>query len=98
MDLSRLTVAEKDALILEQQATIEKFQVRVAKLEEIIKELQARLALNSRNSSKPPSSDGLSKPKPKSLREKSGKKSGGQPGNPGKTLMRVENPDHVVTH
>jgi transposase len=91
MDLSSLTHAEKDALILELQA-------KVAELETIIKELQARLAMNSRNSSKPPSSDGLSKPKPKSLREKSGKKSGGQPGNPGKTLMRVENPDHVVTH
>lgn len=71
MDLSSLTHAEKDALILELQA-------KVAKLEEIIKELQARLAMNSRNSSKPPSSDGLNKPKPKSLREKSGKKSGGR--------------------
>jgi transposase len=91
MDLSSLTHAEKDTLILELQA-------KVAKLEEIIKELQARLAMNSRNSSKPPSSDGLGKPNPKSLREKSGKKSGGQPGNPGKTLMRVENPDHVVVH
>jgi transposase len=69
------------------------------KQQAIIEKLQARLAMDSHNSSKPPSSNGFRKPpKPKSLREKTGKKSGGQPGNPGKNLMQTENPDHIVVH
>jgi transposase len=72
------------------------FYEQLAKLEAKIKELEARLDKDSHNSSKPPSSDGYSKPAPKSLREKSGKKSGGQPGHPGKTLHFCESPDSIV--
>jgi transposase len=66
---------------------------------ERIAELERRLGLNSGNSGKPPSSDGLKKPvRVSSLREKSGKKTGGQPGHPGKTLRQTETPDAIIDH
>lgn len=77
-------------IILALQEQVQALTLRVA-------ELDSRLNKNSRNSSKPPSSDGQAKPKPKSLRKPSGKKSGGQQGHEGHTLARVEHPDHIVT-
>jgi transposase len=71
---------------------------RVQALEERVRELERRLGLNSSNSGKPPSSDGYQKPAPKSLRGKSGRPSGGQPGHPGHRLEFREHPDHVVVH
>jgi transposase len=64
-----------------------------------IAELERRLGLNSSNSGKPPSSDGLKKPRRvSSLRESSGKTTGGQTGHPGQTLCRVEKPDATIDH
>jgi transposase len=75
-----------------------RMEAEVRALRRQVKELKARLALNSRNSSKPPSSDGLAKPAPKSLRQKTGRRPGGQPGHAGRTLQPATQPDHVRVH
>jgi transposase len=68
-------------------------------LREKIAELERRLGLNSENSSKPPSTDGLKKEKrTKSLRKASGKKSGGQEGHQGYTLEMVNKPEKIIRH
>ncbi|MGB8380962.1 MAG: IS66 family transposase [Dermatophilaceae bacterium] len=69
-----------------------------ARLVERVKELEARLGQNPRNSSRPPSSEGLDKPAPKSLRRQSGRRPGGQKGHDGTTLMQVAQSDHEVVH
>ena len=62
-----------------------------------VRKLRDAAAQNSGNSSRPPSGD-REKPKPQSLRGKSGRKPGGQPGHPGKTLKLSGQPDETVPH
>ena len=71
---------------------------KIKDLEDVIRKLKDSLALNSRNSSKPPSSDGLNKPAPCNLRQKTGRKPGGQPGHPGRTLQPASKPDKFQVH
>src|SRR5258708_19329583 len=63
-----------------------------------VQSLEDQLSKNSQNSSKPPSSDGLNKPSPKSLRQRSGKPSGGQKGHTGSRLEPVDKPDQKALH
>jgi len=82
------------------RALVAELQAQNAVLVARVAELERQLGLNSGNSGKPPSSDGLKKKPARvgSLRETSGKPQGGQPGHPGKTLRRVETPDTTVDH
>lgn len=66
-------------------------------LQERVKELERQQAKDSHNSSLPPSSDRFVRP-PRSLRQKSGKKPGGQKGHQGHHLRQVEMPDDVLLH
>jgi transposase len=93
-------VARLEALVVALQARVSEQQTQIAALQARNAELERQLGLNSGNSGKPPSSDGLKK-KPartSSLRVRSGKKPGGQQGHPGKTLSRTENPDTTIDH
>ena len=99
MDYTALLQLSKDDLIALFLAQEARHAVAMATLHARIVELERRLGLNSGNSGKPPSSDGLKKPvRVSSLREKSGKHSGGQPGHPGKTLRWTATPDATIDH
>jgi transposase len=108
LNTDELLALDKGALIAmlvllhgQMQGLVEQMERQKKEHEAVVAELaecRARLALNSTNSSKPPSSDGLNKPKPKSLRQSGQRPSGGQKGHAGKTLQQVEQPDHVVDH
>jgi transposase len=83
-----------------EEAVIQLVFETLGKLAERIQNLEDQLAKNSRNSGKPPSSNGYDQPapRPKSLRTRSRRKSGGQRGHPGETLKAVEKPDFVKVH
>lgn len=70
----------------------------ILKLEEEIQGLRDQIAKNSNNSGKPPSSDGLKKPRTRSLRKKTHRKRGGQKGHKGHTLEMVAEAEHVIAH
>ena len=94
-DLARLSVAEKDELIRELwplRGLVRELMAQVAALQAKVLELEARFSKNSRNSSKPPTTDGLNKPHAKLLRKAGQQPSGGQKGHAGHTLKKVAVP------
>ena len=101
LDRSQLNKLDKESLItivLTLQQQLQQLQQTVAEQATVIESLQDQLAKNSRNSGKPPSSDGLKKPRTQNLRQKKGRRPGGQKGHPGHTLKMVEEPDHTQVH
>jgi transposase len=96
--LEKLDKEDLILIILALQEQVQELQQTVAKQAAGLQELRDQLAKNSRNSGKPPSSDGLKKPRTGNLRRKTGRVSGGQEGHPGHTLKMVEEPDHIEVH
>lgn len=98
--IKALYVAGEDAVI----TLVESLMEKISQLEQVVKSqekrimaLEEQLNKNSRNSDKPPSSDGL-KRQIKDSRPKSSRKSGGQKGHNGHTLKMIDNPDHIENH
>ncbi len=91
-DLTTLSHAQKDELIRmlwPLQQKVQELAGQMLVMQESIKQLEGRLALSSKNSSKPPSSDGMNKPVPKSLRTAGQNPNGGQKGHTGNTLCKA---------
>jgi len=95
--------AKKDEIIAKQKEKIitlknenTKLSKSLEKAKQLIGKLRARLRKDSSTSDKPSSTDAFKKPKPQSLREKSGKKPGGQPGHAGHTLPIYPNPTRII--
>jgi transposase len=86
------------ALVSGLLARIHQLEQQVQQLQQQLQALNDRLAQNSRNSSRPPSTDRPEAPRPKSLRRQSGRKPGGQPGHPGRTLQFCDSPQHTHIH
>lgn len=91
IDNLTLTVTAQNEQIAIQNKTIKMLSEENALLKE-------RLNKNSKNSSKPPSTDGFDKPKPVSLRKPSGKKQGAQPGHQGSGFSLLTKPNDLVYH
>ncbi len=91
-------VASLTAMVASLNETIAAQAALNKQLNQTIQELKEQINKNSKNSSKPPSSDGYKKPSPKSLRKPSGKKAGGQIGHEGACLSVTTTPDEIHAH
>lgn len=94
-----LTPSAVRAFILAQQQEIEQHRAQLTALATELAQLRERIGRSSRNSSKPPSSDGPGF-KPPARGKGSGRKRGGQPGHPGAgpELLPIERVNEVVEH
>ncbi len=88
-------IQQQQVVLAEQKALLQQHDERMSRLSQQLQALQNRLAKDSHNSHLPPSSDRWVR-KPKSLRPKSEKKSGGQAGHPGASLPFSATPDEII--
>src|SRR5258708_30241505 len=88
---------EQETLVSQKGLLMQQMQAQIAGLTQQVKDLQDRLAKDSHNSSLPPSSDRFVR-QPKSLRNTSEKKTGGQEGHQGTSLRFSDTPDEVIEH
>ena len=94
-------LAERDSVIADFKVALSNRDADYAALLERVGDLERRLGLDSSNSGKPPSSDGLAKPNAPSrdnARRRSDRRPGGQKGHPGSTLARSGTPDRIEHH
>nr|QEO74502.1 hypothetical protein [uncultured bacterium] len=96
---AKATLATKSAQLVEQQQLNHQLRARLRELEREI-ERGAPVTRDSHNSNLPPSLDPpwQKVPRTSSLRQKSGRKVGGQPGHRGATLKQTAHPDRLITH
>jgi len=94
--IDQIVIEELRHIIQMQSQENKLLKARIADLERKVEQLTIRK--NSNNSSTPPSKDENRPPRTSSLREKSGRKVGGQPGHEGKTLEMTKNPDKIIEH
>ena len=92
-----ILVQQQEILALRQEN--DELRGQLAALATELASLRERIGRSSRNSSKPPSSDGPGF-KPPARRKGSGRKRGGQPGHPGSgpELLPIERVDEVMDH
>ena len=88
---------KQTATISDMEQTISGLKQTISDLQETIKDLQRQLNMDSHNSSKPPSSDGYKKAnKNRILREKTGRKTGGQKGHKGVNMKLHHEPKELL--
>ena len=92
----QITMEELKHLVKEQAQKIVELEAKIDKLERELNKYKTRK--DSNNSSIPPSKDENRPSRTSSLRPKSERKIGGQPGHEGKTLEMTQNPDEVIEH
>src|SRR6266571_681887 len=100
-ELHQAELAARDMLIAQLRSQVAAADAQIASLTDRVAQLEHKAARDSSNSSKPPSSDSPytktpRKPRDRSLRGRSGRRPGKQPGAPGVTLAQVAAPDHTV--
>ena len=101
IERSQLEKLDKESLIviiLTLQEQLRQLRQQVEEQAAEIQSLRDQLAKNSQNSGKPPSSDGLKKPRRSSLRRKGSRPTGGQAGHVGHTLAMVAEANVVEVH
>ena len=95
----KIIIEDLKRIILMQAQELAKIPLLIARIEALERELaRYKTKKDSSNSSLPPSKDENRPPRTSSLRQKGGRKAGGQPGHDGKTLEMTDNPDEIIEH